>query len=116
MRKTRIAGLFATVVALVAVLALPAVSGANHRHPTKIRIAKDKPFLHGVLSSRHDSCERDRLVVVKKARPGQNKVVNADSSSFNGGWSADVNRRGTYIVKIDGFGVCGGDKRIVTLR
>ena len=118
MRRIRTSALLLTVAGLIAMLAVPAVSSAyhNHRADTKIRVTlREKPFLQGVLSSKRDSCERGREVVVKRARPGHNKVVNVDISSYNGGWSADVNRRGVYIISIDGYGDCGGDKRRVAV-
>jgi len=110
------------VVALATMLAIPALSGANHIKGSKIRVAESRPFLHGVIQSRREPCERDRFVVVRKVRPGprQNKVIGWDSSSFRGAWSVDVNRRGTYTVKMrkevssDGY-YCSSDKVRVSI-
>lgn len=110
MRKTRIAGLLSAALVLVAVTAIPAVSQASHRWPVKIKVSNSKPVFHGVLSSKNEACERNRTVVVMKARPGQNKFMGADSSSYNGGWSVDVNRNGRYVIKLLGAGSCGADK------
>lgn len=117
MRKTRIAGLLTAVVASAALLAIPAVSGANHVIPTKIKVSQVKPALHGVLASKVEACERVRLVVVKRIRPNRrNRVVGADWSSYNGAWSVDVNRNGKYAVKVRSAersqGRCGRDKVI----
>lgn len=117
MRKTRIAGLLGAVAVIATLFAIPAMSGANHVIPTKIKVSQVKPALHGVLASKVEACERVRLVVVKRIRPNRrNRVVGADWSSFNGGWSVDVNRNGKYAVKVRSAnrsqGRCGRDKVI----
>jgi hypothetical protein len=113
MRKARIAGALVSVAAAAALLTIPAVSGASHRWDVDIRTVGGKPFLHGVLQSQNEGCERDRYVYVKRIRPGFNTFKGADWSSRNGAWSVDVNRAGDYKVFVDGVGVCGGDAQRV---
>jgi hypothetical protein len=116
MRKNRIIGLLA-VAALAVTLAIPAAGGASHRAgaPLEIKITEIKPFLHGVLNSTRERCERNRLVVVKRIRPGHNGFVGADISSFHGGWSVDVNRTGHFSVRVDADHGCDGARATIRL-
>ena len=120
MRSTRITALLTAVAALATMLAIPALSGANHIKPSKIRVAESRPFLHGVIQSKREPCERQRFVVVRKVRPGRNKVIGWDNSSYRGAWSVDVNRTGTYTVGMrrelssDGY-YCSKSKIRVTI-
>ena len=101
MRNRRITGLLASAAALTAMAIAPAVSGANHGINTTIKLTEQRPALHGVLASNQEQCERGRLVVVKRIRNNRpNTFVGRDYSSFNGGWSVDVNRPGLYNVRI----------------
>ena len=101
MRKTRITGLLASAAALTAVAISPAISGAHHGINTEIKLTEERPALHGVLASKQEPCERGRLVVVKRVRNNRpNKFVGRDYSSFNGGWSVDVNQNGLYVVRV----------------
>ena len=115
MRKTRVVGLLAAIGAAAAMAVMPATSAADGYILTKIRVSHDQPFLQGVLSSTNNSCERGRYVYVRKQRPGPNKFVGDDVSSFTGGWSVDVNGLGTYVIKIDPVGACSGFKKKVTI-
>jgi hypothetical protein len=110
MSKSRTVGFLSVLVALVAVLAIPATSQAWHTSQVRIKVTNAKPVFHGVLASKNESCERNRIVEVKKQRPGPNKWVGADSSSYNGAWSVDVNHNGMYAIKLLRSGSCGGDK------
>jgi len=110
MGKKRFAVLVSVLGVIVASLATAAVGTANHRWDVDIRVSNDRPALHGVLSSRAESCESGRYVWVERVRRGPNKFVGDDSSSLRGAWSVDVNRSGVYVVHVDGYGVCGGDK------
>ena len=110
MRKTRTVGVLSAFVAVVAMLAIPATGQAWHTSKVRIKVTNAKPVFHGVLASKNESCERNRIVEVKKQVPGPNKWVGSDSSSYNGAWSVDVNHNGTYAIKLLRSGSCGGDK------
>jgi len=111
MRKTRIS-LFVVFGALVATLAMTALSSANHRD-INIRVDPDRPFFHGVIQSDTEACESHRYIFVKRVQPGRNPFVGYDQTSLRGAWSVDVNAAGKFAIKIDSYGGCGGDKKIV---
>ena len=109
--------LLSVIGALVAAFAITAVSSANNLHgrtPINIRIDTGVPLFHGVIQSQRGKCERHRILVVKKQRPGPNLFVGADVTSWRGGWSVDANQPGTYIFKIDHRRRCGGDRKVIT--
>ena len=117
MRKFRIPALLAMGVA--ALLALPGISGASHAVNTEIKVDSGPPLLNGVIASHRSSCEHHRYIWVKKVRPGRDKFVDADTTSFNGSWQLNVGRSARYRVKInahvssDGRFWCSGDKETV---
>ena len=112
MRKTRIS-LFSVIGALAAMLAMTALSSANHRAHINIRVDPDRPFFHGVIQSDVEACEDRRYVYVKRVQPGRNPYVGYDVSSLRGAWSVDVNAAGKFVIKIFAYGGCGGDKKVV---
>ncbi len=113
MTKARFAGLLVSIAAFAVMLTIPATSGAYHRWDIKIKTTNANPALHGVIASKAEFCERDRLVVVRRVQRGYNPVYGHDWSSRNGAWSVDINTEGTYKVIIDGVGNCGGDTQKV---
>lgn len=109
--KTRIA-VFGTIGAVAATLALTATSSATHNvNPINIRVDPDRPFIHGVIQSKAERCERGRYLFVKKVkRNGLKHLVGDDITSYRGGWSVDINKPGRYNIRIHRDGSCGGDK------
>ncbi len=115
MRKTRIAvfGVASALLASLAIASIGSAHDAHHNHAINIRVDPDRPFMHGVIQSKAERCERERYLFVKRLRPGHNKFVGDDITSYRGGWSVDVNRAGRFAIRIKSDGHCGGDRQVV---
>ena len=110
-RRTLIATL--TVVALAALLALPALGMGAGKNSTKIVVSLKFPAFHGKLSSPRKACLGSRTVKMYRERNGKKKLLGRDTSEDNGKWATPVGKNltsGAYYATVAKRGKCKGDK------
>jgi hypothetical protein len=110
-RRTLIATL--TVVALAAMLALPALGMGAGKNSTKIVVSLKFPAFHGKLSSPRKACLGSRTVKMYRERNGKKKLLGRDTSEDNGKWAVPVGKNltsGAYYATVAKRGKCKGDK------
>jgi len=110
-RRTSIALL--VVVALAAMLALPALGMGAGKNSTKIVVSLKFPAFHGTLSSPRKACLGSRKVKMYRERNGNKKLLGRDTSEDNGKWKIPVGKNltsGSYYATVAKRGKCKGDK------
>ena len=116
-RRTLIATL--AVVALAAMLALPAFSAGAGKNSTKIVVSLKFPAFHGKLSSPRNACLGSRTVKMYRERSGKKKLLGTDTSEDNGKWKIPVGKNltsGSYFATVAKLGKCKGAKsKVLTI-
>jgi len=116
-RRTSIA-LFA-VVALAAMLALPALGMGAGKNSTKIVVSLKFPAFHGTLSSPRKACLGSRSVKMYRERNGTKKLLGRDTSEDNGKWKIPVGKNltsGSYYATVAKRGKCkAAQSKVLTI-
>jgi len=110
-RRTSIALL--AVVALAAMLALPALGLGAGKNSTTIVVSLKFPAFHGTLSSPRKACLGSRKVKMYRQHHGTKKLLGRDTSEDNGKWKIPVGKNlksGSYFATVAKRGKCKGDK------
>lgn len=110
-RRTRIALLL--VLALAAMLALPALGTGAGRNSTKVVVSLKFPAFHGTLSAPRKACLGSRKVKMYRERNGKKKLLGRDVSSDNGKWKIPVGKNltsGSYFATVAKRGKCKAAK------
>ena len=88
------------VVALAAMLALPAVGAGAGKNSTKIVVSLKFPAFHGSLSSPRKACLGSRKVKMYRERNGKKKLLGRGTSNAKGKWKVPVGKNLGLIGKI----------------
>ena len=110
-RRTSIVLLVA--VALVAMLALPALGMGAGKNSTKIVVSLKFPAFHGTLNSPRKACLGGRKVKMYRERNGNKKLLGGDTSEDNGKWKIPVGKNltsGSYYGTVAKRGKCKSAK------
>jgi hypothetical protein len=107
------------VVALAAMLALPALGMGAGRNSTKIVVSLKFPAFHGTLTSPRKACLGSRKVKMYRERNGNRKLLGRDTSEDNGKWKIPVGKNltsGSYYATVAKRGKCKSAKsQILTI-
>jgi hypothetical protein len=116
-RRTLLATL--AVVALAAMLALPAFSSGAGKNSTTIVVSLKFPAFHGKLGSPRKACLGSRTVKMYRERSGKKKLLGTDTSEDNGKWKIPVGKNltsGSYFATVAKHGKCKAAKsKVLTI-
>jgi hypothetical protein len=101
------------VIALGALLALPASATSAGRNSTRIVVSLKFPAFHGTVVSPAAACIANRTVKLYRVRSGPDKLLGRDTSGNGGAWSIPIGKRlisGGYYAKATARGNCRAGK------
>jgi hypothetical protein len=101
------------VIALAAILALPALGMGAGKNSTKIVVSLKFPAFHGTLVSPRKACLGSRKVKMYRQRNGTKKLLGRDTSEDNGKWAIPVGKNltsGSYFATVVKRGKCKSAK------
>ncbi len=111
-RRARFSVLAVAVVALGALMLLPATASAG-KNSTKIVVSLKFPAFHGKLASPRHGCLGSRRVKMFRKRAGKTKLLGSDKSEDNGKWAIPVGKSltsGEYFATVAKRGKCKAAK------
>lgn len=104
------------VVALAALLLLPAIPAAGSGSSTTIVVSLKTPAFHGTLKSSKSSCVVSRTVQLYREKPGRDKLLGTDKSDAKAKWSIPLGKKlvtGSYYARAPAKGSCKPAKSMV---